>query len=239
MNDKSPNVLAVIPARGGSKGIPKKNIIDLCGKPLIYYSIREAHKSKLVDATILSTDSPEIADVAKMYGVDVPFLRPSKFASDSSRDVEYLAHAIQFMEQERGWTPKYVVLLLPTTPSRIALDIDAAIEMIITEGADSVRTMTQHPHFNKPHKMWKSRSEGSRVEPLFAEGTKSLPRQELPICYMPVAAAYVTQTKFIKEGRMWGDDVRMMDFPLERFTDIDTMEDLTEAAEVLKQFKLV
>lgn len=231
-------MLAIIPARTGSKGMQGKNTADLCGHPLIYYSIREAHASKLVDATIVSTDDEGIATVARDLGADVPFLRPAELATDTSRDIDYLQHALTWVEKERGWHPEIVLFLPPTSPSRTAADIDAAITLLEETGADSVRTMVHSPHWN-PYKMWAPAGGNGRVEPLFSSARGNVPRQELGEWYMPVAIAYVTRASFIKKGEVWGPDVRMMSFPLERYTDIDTPEDLKEAARVLTTFNLV
>jgi CMP-N-acetylneuraminic acid synthetase len=231
-------VLAVIPARGGSKGVPRKNIINVCGNPLIYYSIREAHKSKLIDATIVSTDDKEIADVAKKLGANVPFMRPKELATDDAGDIGFLQYALAWAEKEMKWKPDIMLFLPPTSPSRTAQDIDSAIQFLIDTKADSVRTMVHPPHFN-PFKMWVSTGEGGKVEHLFPENRQGVSRQKLKQkYYMPVAMAYVTLTKFIKEGKVWGDDVRMLEFPLDRFTDIDTFEDLEEAKRVIKKFNL-
>src|SRR3989338_8303858 len=103
---KSPRVVAIIPARGGSKSIPHKNIALVGDKPLIYYTIREAKRSKLLDAIIVSTDDPKIAGISKKYGADVPFLRPKKYATDTSRDIEFLKHAVLWLGENRGWKPE-------------------------------------------------------------------------------------------------------------------------------------
>lgn len=236
-NGLSPRVLAVIPARGGSKSIPKKNIVPLCGKPLIYYSIREAHAALRIDATLVSTDSEEIAAVAREFGADVPFLRPSELSGDTSRDIEFLAHALTYVRNERGWDPEYVAYLLPTTPTRTAADIDAALNVLLESRADSVRTVVETGHFN-PYKMWVNRDGGNTIEPLFPEGMKAMPRQALAKTYMPVAALYATRASLIDEGILWGSDVRMSEFPVERFVDIDYPKDLIHAAEVLKNYNL-
>jgi CMP-N,N'-diacetyllegionaminic acid synthase len=231
-------VLAVIPARGGSRSIPRKNIADLCGHPLIHYTIREAHKAVRIDATIVSTDDEEIADVARSLGADVPFMRPKEIAGDKSRDIEFLQHALAWVEEHRGWKPDVILFLPPTSPSRTAGDIDEALAFMEQEGADSVRTMV-HPHHFNPYKMWVENGEQGRAEPLFPEGRVGMPRQALPKYYMPVAMVYATRTSFIRKGQLWGDDVRISSFPLERYTDIDYPADLEEAALVMKKFNLL
>lgn len=229
--------IAVIPARGGSKGLPRKNVRLIGEHPLIYYTIREAHAAHRVDATIVSTDDSEIAAIASSLGADIPFLRPPELAADNSRDLDYLRHALEWVERHRGWSPEFVVLLLPTSPSRTAQDIDEAIELLQKTNADSVRTVVSIPHVNA-YKMWAAADAG-RIRPVFEAGTQSLPRQSLPDCYLPVALAYVTRARLIRAGSMWGSDVRMIQVPLERFTDIDTEEDLNEAALTMSLYGLI
>src|SRR3989344_7391879 len=115
-SQKDIKILGIIPARGGSKSIPHKNIALLAGKPLIYYTIREAKKSRLLDAVIVSTDDPKIAAVAHACGADVPFLRPKKISGDTSTDIEFFQHALLWVEKHRGWKPDIVVNLRPTAP---------------------------------------------------------------------------------------------------------------------------
>ncbi|MBU0750269.1 acylneuraminate cytidylyltransferase family protein [Patescibacteria group bacterium] len=232
---KDIRVLAIIPARGGSKSIPKKNIHDVCGMPLIHYSIKAANESALIDAVIVSTDSPEIAEIAKLCDGEVPFLRPAEFAQDDSRDVEYLRHAVEWVRKERGWHPEIIVMVPPTSPSRTAADLDRAIQHLIDSNADSVRTVVHNPHFN-PYKMWRKISGSEdRIEPIFENGYNGLPRQEIgDNYYQPVAIAYVMKVENIDKGELWGEDIRMVPFPLERFTDIDTYDDLHHAEQVLK-----
>lgn len=230
--------LAVIPARGGSQSIPGKNIIDLCGHPLIYYSIREAHRSARVDATIVSTDDEQVARVARELGADVPFLRPPELSGPDARDIGFLKHALDWVRSERNWRPEYVTYLAPTTPSRTAEDIDAALELLMRSGADSVRTMVPSLHFN-PYKMWVEGGSEGRVEALFPEGLNGIPRRQLKRSYMPVGAVYAMKASCIDAGVLWGSDVRMAPFPYERYVDIDYPDDLRHAADVLTRFSLV
>ncbi len=232
-------VLAIIPARGGSKGVPRKNIVHFCGKPLIWYSIREAHASRLIDATIVSTNDEEIAEVARAHGAEVPFLRPEHLSGDDSRDIDFLQHALEWAEKERGWRPEILVYLPPTTPTRTASDIDHALETMIATGADSVRTMV-FPERTNPYKMWIESGEDGRVDPLFPEGSQCLPRQHFrKKWFLPVGAVYATKAVCVKAGRVWGDDVRCIPFPMERYADIDQPEDLTAAAKIMEDNQLL
>lgn len=144
---KDKKILAIVPARGGSKGIPKKNIIDLLGKPLLYYSIKSAKKSKYIDKVIVSTNDLEIAEVAKNLGADVPFLRPEDISGDKSKSIDAFIHAIKELEKlEEKYD--YVLLLQNTSPLRQSWHIDEAIEKLIESGERSlvsVSEVTEHP----------------------------------------------------------------------------------------------
>lgn len=231
----APDVLAIIPARGGSVGVPRKNIRLLDGRPLISYAIKAAHAARLVDATIISTDDTDIADVARAHGGDVPFMRPAELSGGSTRDVEYIRHALEWLAEHRSWHPTYVVLLLPTSPTRTAADIDVAIELLRSSGADAVRTVVGVGHFT-PYKMWKDEG-GGRMTPLFPEGGGAIPRQELPRVVLPVGIVYALRAENVRSGSLWGADVRMLEFPSGRYSDIDTEEDLVETERLLQDMK--
>lgn len=232
-NDKkSVSVLAIIPARGGSKGIPKKNIVDVCGKPLIAYAIEAAHTASTVDAVLVSTDDPEIQAVAMAYGGDAPFLRPAELATDDARDIGFLQHALEWVRQERGWKPDIIVQLPPTSPTRTSKDIDAAVMLLQQTQATSVRTVVHPPHFN-PSKMWVAADEEDTIVPLLPAGMQAVPRQLLPLWYMPVGIAYVMRSELIRQGVMWGDRVKALRIPLARYSDIDDLQDLEEATAIV------
>lgn len=157
-------VLAVIPARGGSKGIPRKNIKKLAGHPLIAYSIAAGLNSSLVTRTIVSTDDQEIAEVAKQYGADVPFLRPEEFARDESRDLPVFQHVLSWLKQNESYQPEIVVQLRPTSPFRSETLVDEAVRILLDHpDADSVRGIV--PSKQNPYKMWKV-LEGGGMQPL-------------------------------------------------------------------------
>src|SRR3989344_8489661 len=152
-------ILAIIPARGGSKSIPRKNIKILAGKPLIAWTIEEAKKTKHPMRVIVSTDDEKIADVARKFGAEVPFLRPAEISGDLATDIEWLTHALDWLKQRESYEPDIVVRLPPTSPLRTATDIDLGIETLIGHAhADSSRAICESPkHY---YKMWKT-SEGS------------------------------------------------------------------------------
>lgn len=232
---KSIRTLGIIPARGGSKGIPYKNIAPLAGKPLIYWTISSAQKAKRLDCFLVSTDDPKIAAVARSFGADVPFLRPKKIAQSNSTDIEFLQHAVEWVEKKRGWQPEYIVLLKPTSPFRTSQDIDIAIDYIERAGCDSVRTVHQASH--SPYKMWHFQKNTDKLRPVlktkyFAQYATDVPRQWLEPAFQQDSNVDITRTKFIKKGKVWGKDVRGIVVPENKAIDIDTPLDL-ELAEFL------
>lgn len=180
---KQAEVLALIPARGGSKSIPRKNLIDLAGKPLIAYSIGHALDCPSITRTIVSTDDAEIAEVSLRFGAEVPFRRPAEAASDSATDLQVFRHALSFL-QEQGYLPDLVVHLRPTGPLRDPKLIEHAIQLMLRHSeADSLRAVGLAEQ--TPYKMW--RIEGSYLKqaltlPGFPE-SHSMPRQKLPSIY--------------------------------------------------------
>jgi len=152
-------VLALIPARGGSKGIPRKNIKNLAGCPLIAYSIRAAREAEFVSRIIVTTDDPEIRKVARAYGAEVPFLRPQELAEDDTRDLPVFQHVLNWLKTEENYRPDLVVQLRPTSPFRPPGLIDQAVRILVNNpGADSVRGVV--PSKQNPYKMWKLEDDG-------------------------------------------------------------------------------
>ena len=183
---KNKNIIAIIPARGGSKGIPKKNIIDLAGFPLIAYSIVAAKLSRIIDRIIVSTDSREIAEIAKRYGAEVPFLRPKKFAKDTSHDIEFVQHVLNWLQNNEGYQPEYLVNLRPTTPLRGPELIDEAIKKILkNKRATSLRSA--HELSESPYKFFEIKN--SFFVGLFPNDSRieyhNLPRQIFSPVYHP------------------------------------------------------
>lgn len=240
VKNKEINFLGIIGARGSSKRIPGKNIVNLNGNPLIYYAIREAKKSRLLDAFIVSTDDKKIANIAKSLGADVPFLRPDKYAADSSRDIDYLNHALSWVEENRGWKPKAVVMMSPTCPTRTAGDIDGAIELFENSGADTVRTAIDVGFF-LPYKMCEIDYEnGNKLTramggEFFEKYGQDVPSQFLPKYCYPIAYAYVVKADLIKNGITCGNDMRAYMVDHMRAVDIDSYDDLRIAKELLKK----
>jgi N-acylneuraminate cytidylyltransferase/CMP-N,N'-diacetyllegionaminic acid synthase len=171
-------VLAIVPARGGSKEVPKKNIRMLAGKPLIAYTIQEAKKSRYIDRVIVSTDGGEIAEVSKRYGAEVPFLRPKELAKDTSSSLSVILHALEYMEKEEGYFSDIIVFLPPTTPFRKVEHIDEGVEKIKeADAVVGVCKVREHPYFVF------SKNKGFLV-PYIKIKDRPLRRQDLPELYV-------------------------------------------------------
>lgn len=228
---KEKTILAVIPARGGSKGIPRKNIKDLNGKPLIAYTIEAAQKSRYLDYFFVSTEDQEIAEVSKKYGAPVPFMRPSELATDQAKAIPVLQRALSWLKENQGKNFDYIMMLQPTSPQRLAEDIDKSIEKIVETGADSCFSMKKLTDFS----IAKLKVlDGDKILPLGEdEGKESKPRTELgPVIYKRNCAVYLTRVDLIMEGDMFGKDSRAYVMPEERSVDINTPFDF-ELAEFM------
>lgn len=206
MSYKGFSSLGIIPARGGSKGIPGKNIKLLAGKPLIAWAIDSAKNSTLLDRVIVSTDDEEIAKVAKEYGAIVPFIRPKEISGDLATDVEFIEHALTFLEETEGYKPDIVLRLPPTSPLRTGEHIDAGIKTLVdTEGADASRPIVESP--KHPYKFWVTEEGSPFLKPFLDESITgfaephNLPRQLFPKVYMHTGAMDVVWVKTIREQR--------------------------------------
>lgn len=219
-----PTVLGIITARGGSKGIPNKNIAPLHGEPLITYTIDAAKNSKLLTHCIVSTDSEEIAAIAKKIGAEVPFLRPKDLSTDSALALDVLAHAIRWMEEQEKQTFDYVMMLQPTSPLRTGEDIDACIRIAAESDADSVFSMVELPDF-APQKI--KTIEDGVIKPLLQEEHgQSDPRHKGKRAYKRNCAIYVTRTELILQGDQFGEKSMAYIMPRERSIDINEPVDL-------------
>lgn len=231
-------ILALIPARGGSKGIPRKNILNLLGKPLIAYSIKHALDSRFISRVIVSTDDLEIADVSRQWGAEVPFIRPTEFAGDLSPDIDVFSHSLTWLRDNEGYTPDMVVHLRPPGPVRRVEHIDEAIQLLINHPkADAVRSVTTA--LQSPYKMWHL-VDGKLAPILRIEGIvdcQSIPRQSLPTVYWQNGYVDVVRPRAILEKHsMWGDTVLpyFVDDPL---FEIDYPENIPSVEEALKRLQ--
>lgn len=228
----SPRVVAIIPARGGSKGLPGKNIMDLCGKPLIAYTIDAARASVSVQAVIVSTDDEAIATVARRAGANVPFLRPPHLATDTAHTPPVILHALDFLER-RGEQYDIVVTLQPTSPLRTSAHIDRAVALLAPSDADSVVSVrpTEYPPY------WMVRlADRARIAPFVDDGTDyfTLERQQLPATYQINGAVYATRRDaLVTEARIITRRCAGFVMDAEDALDIDTREDLDRIAAVL------
>ena len=223
------HILALIPARSGSKSIPDKNLVPFRGKPLMAHSILQALASRFVQRVIVSTDSERYAEVARSFGAETPFLRPLEFASDNARDFGVFDHALEWLRVNEGYIPDVVVHLRPTYPMRSAEDIDGAVQMLVAHpGADSVRSVCLTPV--TPYKMWKKGEDG-RLKPLLhdaGEEAYNAPRQELPLVYAQNACIDVVWTRTILEKRSMSGDV-IYPYEMNHFYDIDDVFTLEQS----------
>lgn len=229
------NVLGVITARGGSKGIPRKNIKELGGKPLIHYTIDAVNKSNLVTHSIVSTDGKEIADVAKSYGANIPFMRPKELAKDDTSHIPVMKHAIEEMEGILGLTFDIVVIFQPTSPFRTAEDIDMTIQKLIDTGADSSVSLVEL--IGTDHPMKAKKMEGDKVEAYSMEEEEGVRRQDLPTAYRRSGAVYAIKRDIILGGSLFGNKIVGHIVPNERSIDIDEPIDWVKAEYMLKELR--
>lgn len=220
-------VCALIPARAGSKRIPNKNMRELAGKPLLWYTASEAKKSKYIDRCILSSDSQKIIKLAKTYGIEAPFVRPSKLAGDEVTDFPVFEHAIRWLQKEEGYQPDIIVQLRITSPLRNAEEIDRAIELLAHHPeADSVRTVVEPDR--SPYKMFAVDSRGYLKPVLTIAGIPesfNLPGQKLPKVYQHIGYVDVMWRRTIMEQhQMTGSKVIPLTLK-KAHTGIDTPED--------------
>lgn len=234
-------IVCIIPARGGSKGIPKKNLYPVAGKPLIAWTIESALQSKKISRVIVSTDNEEIADVARTFGAEVPFMRPAELAEDLTPDLPVFQHALSELEKE-GKHPEIIVQLWATSPFRNAADIDEAIALLEANAeADSVRSVTSPSQ--TPFKMWR-RDQGDYLAPILLreypesfDGREphTLPRQNLPETLVQTGYLNVVRAPVVVSGSMQGKRILPFFHPSETYTEFDSLKDVSHTEYVLKQ----
>ena len=230
-----PEVLAIVQARGGSKGIPGKNIRRFAGIPLIAYSIASGHAASTVTRLIVSTDDAEIAAVARAYGAEVPFMRPTELATDDAVDFSLFYHAVRWLEEHEGYMPDVIVQLRPTSPLRPKGLVDEAVHQLLADPrADSVRTIT--PSRQNPYKMWRRRD--AYLTPLLDAGLTepyNMPRQKLPATYWQTGHLDVMRCHTIVEKKsMTGDIVLPVFVEPQYCIDIDTLQDWERGEWILR-----
>ena len=225
-------MLALIPARSGSKGIPRKNICPLAGKPLIAWTIESARQSECVDRVVESTDDSQIAEIAVQWGAESPFLRPEDIAKDDTPGIAPVIHAIKWLEEHQNYRPDYVALLQPTSPLRESQDINAAYELALRHGADAVVSVTaaeKHPYWMK------TLDQQGRLENFLPTEKKYQCRQDLPDVYGLNGAIYIGRREILlAEENLFPTNTYGYVMPPERSVDIDSGWDL-QLAELIIQ----
>lgn len=221
-------VITIIPARGGSKGVPGKNIKILGRKPLLQYTAEAAKKSTLLNDIIISTDSEEIASVARNCGVEVPFIRPGTLATDTASSIDVVTHAINFLEQS-GRFYDAICLLQPTNPFRGQGFIDKAIKKFEHIRTDSLVSVLPVPHEYNPHWTFVLKDDGSLK---IATGEQEIikKRQDLPQAYIRDGSIYLTKTSIIKhQHSLYGNRIGYIESDPMFYINIDTSDDWTNA----------
>jgi CMP-N-acetylneuraminic acid synthetase len=231
-------LLGVVTARGGSKGIPGKNLKPLAGKPLIAYTIEAARASNAFDRLLLSTDDPDIADFARVCGCDVPFMRPAELARDETPHLPVLQHAVQWVAEHEGYRPDAVMILQPTSPLRTAEHIQQAATLLSTSDADSVLSVSEVPPHMNPMRMLRVDRDGRAT--LFVTGEpvrrRINRRQDMPSAWVINGAIYVFRTHllFDTEPSLYGDTTIAMPMSGSSGLSIDTPSDWEEAEKALE-----
>jgi CMP-N,N'-diacetyllegionaminic acid synthase len=233
MQREDSQVLAIVPARGRSKGVPRKNLRLLSGRPLIAYTIEAALASSYISYLIVSTEDGEIADVSRSLGADVPFIRPLELALDHSAQLDVVLHALKRVEGSTGMTYKIVLLLQPTTPLRTTADIDNAVEKLMVTDADSVVSFHQ---VEQGHPYYMYTMDDDRPRPLLEIPAHITRRQEFPAVFVRNGAIYATRRDvLIQQGTFYGQNMRAYFMPIERSINIDTEFDFAVAELLLER----
>jgi len=235
-----PKILTIIPARGGSKTVPRKNIQPLAGYPLMAYSIAAGLQAQRVCRVVVSTDDEEIAEISRAYGAEVPFLRPTVLAQDDTVDVPVFKHALEWLAENEAYHPEIVVQLRPTSPLRPSDCVDRAIEILLNNpGGDSVRGVI--PSGQNPYKMWRITPEGN-LRPLIDndfEEPYNMPRQQLPQTYWQTGHIdAIRASTILEKGSMSGDNILPLIIDPRYAVDIDTAKDHEHAQWILEQSDL-
>lgn len=224
---KNKTFIAVIPARGGSKGIPRKNIIDVAGKPLIAYTIETALASRYLDRVIVSTDDAEIAEVSKQYGAEVPFLRPAYLATDEAKTIDAVMDTLDRIDG----TYDYVVVLQPTQPLRTAQQVDDAIQQVVEQNQSSlvsVEEVTDHPI------LYRTMTKEGKLLPLLHQNS-TVRRQDFEPYYKVNGLIYINKVDELTHDTSLNDNE--YSFFIKQTIDIDTWNDIKEFSDLLKEIE--
>ncbi|MCF2141422.1 MAG: acylneuraminate cytidylyltransferase family protein [Candidatus Lokiarchaeota archaeon] len=231
-------ILGIIPARGGSKTILRKNIRTLNGIPLIKYTFNAVEKSKYLSRCIVSSDDPDIINYSKSCGMEAPFQRPVSLSSDESKTIDVVIHALHYLNDKEQYRPDYIMILQPTSPLRTAKDIDNSIQLILNDPqADSLVSVVEVPHIYHPEKIMKKNKK--YIKGYINSQSKIKRRQDLePLYARNGAAIYLTKTELLlKERRIIGRNCIPYIMPKERSIDIDDQYDWDIAEFLIKKRK--
>lgn len=225
-------ILAIIPARGGSKGVPRKNVRELNGKPLIGYTIEAAKKSNKVSRVVVTTEDIEIATVSREYKAEVPYLRPDELSQDNSPTMECVLHMLNYLEKTEGYVPDYVLLLQCTSPLRNHNHINEAIDKLLNSDYDSIVSVCEA----EVNPYWANIFEGDKLKYFIEEGRKITRRQELPNVYRMNGAIYLIKTEVLKKQKTFEPE-EVMGYIMDSYSsvDIDTEMDFKIAEAIIKE----
>jgi CMP-N-acetylneuraminic acid synthetase len=233
-------VLAIIPARGGSKSIPRKNIQPFAGYPLIAYSIAAGRAAETISRLIVSTDDEEIAAVARFFGAEVPFMRPPNLAEDHTPDLPVFEHVLSWLAENESYKPEIVVHLRPTSPLRRVWHIDEAVRRLVDHReVDAIRTVCIP--FQNPFKMWQIGEDGVMQSLLKTEYPEpyNMPRQLLPVVYWQTGYVDAARTgTILTKGSMTGSSILPLIIPSSDWIDIDSTDDWRRAERLLETGEL-
>ena len=228
------NILAIIPARGGSKGVPGKNIKMLNGKPLLAYTSEIALQSKFLAEVIVSTEDTQIREVAQRLGLQVPFTRPIALAQDSTPTLEVIVHALQWYEKQNVFFDA-VCLLQATSPFRTVEFLDKAILKFIQSNCDSLVSVQKVPHEYNPHWVFEVDSTGN-LKIATGEDEIISQRQQLPMAYHRDGSIYITKTEvLLNQNSLYGKSIAYMESESQFYVNIDTLEDWEKAEEMIQK----
>ncbi len=227
-------IVGLVPARGGSKGIPRKNIRLLCGKPLLHYTSDAALACRSLSRVVLSTEDEEVAAVGRLGGLDVPFLRPPELANDSTPMLPVILHAVAWLEAH-GDQFDAICLLQPTNPLRRPEDIDGCVDLLVRDGADAVVTVLPVPAEHNPHWTYLSAGDGF-LRLSTGESEPISRRQDLPEAVHREGSVYVTRRNVLVEGlSLYGQRLAGYPMPPERCVNLDAPEDWERAERLVRE----
>ncbi|MEG1254894.1 acylneuraminate cytidylyltransferase family protein [Clostridium sp.] len=225
-------ILAIIPARGGSKGVPRKNIKKLEGKPLIGYTIEAAKNCSSVSRVIVSTEDNEIAEVSKQFGAEIPYLRPSELSGDNSPTIDCILHVINYLKENEDYKPDYVLLLQCTSPLRNSTHVEETIEKLLNSNYDSIVSVCEA----EVNPYWANVFQGDKLKYFIEEGKIITRRQDLPDVYRMNGAIYLIKTDVLIKERTFEPE-NLMGYIMDSYSsvDIDTEMDFKIAEAIVKE----